>query len=246
MCADPQSLRRNPAPADLPRLPAVLIRVPAARFSGGLGFRGAIVPAASRFHLIKFSAECLILTDRVRPLRLLRHHRLAVHHRRRTAVVAAPPGDAMTIASTRDVKHVLNRFERSNMNLPRMTAEASLYRSTTAYCGTVGSAFGPITLALNKIPPLHLSCPPPCTCSCPTLAPFNLCLPPCTCTCPPPPPNPCAGLRLGSRVWCMCECVNSMGPFAPPNNICSGPDDPCCADNCQVKCFGTGQPCVPL
>jgi hypothetical protein len=36
---------------------------------------------------------------------------------------------------------------------------------------------------------------------------------------------------------CYCQCVNSIGEFAPPNNPCVGPNDPNCDANCTCLCY---------
>jgi hypothetical protein len=103
------------------------------------------------------------------------------------------------------------------MLLPGFHASASVYGGTNVYrAAAFRQAAGAVRLAQDT-----------CTCTSPS----------CAWTCPqPPPPDPCT--KLHGKPRCLCDCTNSTGRFAPPSNLCSGPNDPYCDDNCNCICFG--------
>ena len=144
------------------------------------------------------------------------------------------------------------------MRLPGFAAESSVYRTSGHYQISSASeqAGGVILQELSFSPVLRhcgtcyldpmLGCVRDCY-ACPPGRPPDGCsdwterCDPSQCPSPPPPPpDPCAHIRP-PRAKCDCECTNSTGRFAPPNNACSRPDDPYCDDNCSCLCFG--KPC---
>lgn len=139
------------------------------------------------------------------------------------------------------------------MSAPGFAAESSLYRTMRYW--TVGAqapeAKNSNVHAQTICPPWDPLCTPVCFPYCtPCLRGEQACRDSACqwqkvgcCSTPTCCYNNCHGVP---PCDCYCQCVNSIGIFAPPNNaLCfGGPnDDPNCDSNCTCACYLRGQGC---